>query len=139
MLPTLKLCRKMTLNLEYAPSFFSKISIAVQSAVTALADPTRQDSVAALGEVTGLAALSSMRSSMLLNKTGRRILRTRPLVNLSSIDISKLENSNIDSFGFAYAKFLDGYHVSPETRVPVVYIQGTFVEFDEFKRRHIIL
>lgn len=104
------------------PFLLSRIGISAKSAITALLYPHRQDMVAALGETTGLRALERMRDNMLMDTGGRRILRMRPIINSTVIDLSKLSKSNPSSFGFAYAKFLEINNVSPDTRLEVKYI-----------------
>jgi ubiquinone biosynthesis protein COQ4 len=96
--------------------------IASDSAFTALRDPTRQDAVAALGETTGINALQQLRDAMLLSTTGRKILRTRPLINTQTIDFAVLSTLPKDTFGYAYHDFLVTYNVSPETRVDVKFV-----------------
>lgn len=75
--------------------------------------------VAALGETTGLFALRKMREKMLLDKTGRQILREKPLVNSSTVNLPYLRSLPENTFGKRYTQFLDAHHVSPDTRIEV--------------------
>ncbi|KAJ3400479.1 Ubiquinone biosynthesis protein [Chytridiales sp. JEL 0842] len=79
--------------------------------------------VAALGEVTGLSTLRNMRNKMLTHPTGRRILRERPIVSSSTLNLDRLRGLPPGIFGREYVDFLDRWHVSPDTRVEVKYIE----------------
>lgn len=64
---------------EYvALSGVQRAAVALGSAVGALADPSRADLVAALGETTGLAALRRLRDFMRAHPVGRALLAERP-------------------------------------------------------------
>ena len=59
---------------------------------------------------------------MLLNPTGRRILRDRPRLTSTSLNIPHLRCLPHNTLGYAYAAWLDREGVSPDTRAPVRYI-----------------
>jgi ubiquinone biosynthesis protein COQ4 len=59
---------------------------------------------------------------MLSSSTGRRILRDRPRITSTSLDIPKLRTMPPNTLGFAYAYWLDREGVSPDTRAAVRYI-----------------
>jgi ubiquinone biosynthesis protein COQ4 len=59
---------------------------------------------------------------MLLNPTGRRILRDRPRLTSTSLNIPQLRALPSNTVGYAYAAWLDREGVSPDTRAPVRYI-----------------
>jgi ubiquinone biosynthesis protein COQ4 len=59
---------------------------------------------------------------MLVHKTGRKILRTRPLINVETIDFEKLSTLKQSTFGYAYYRFVKDNNVSPMDRVDVKYI-----------------
>jgi ubiquinone biosynthesis protein COQ4 len=61
---------------------------------------------------------------MLLSPTGRRILRDRPRLTSTSLDIPRLRNLPPNTLGYAYAAWLDLEGVSPDTRSPVKYIDN---------------
>jgi ubiquinone biosynthesis protein COQ4 len=103
-------------------SLLSRISIATSSALIALNNPLRQDMVAAIAETTSLTSLTRLRDSMLVHKTGRKILRTRPLINVETIDFEKLSTLKQSTFGYAYYRFVKDNNVSPMDRVDVKYI-----------------
>lgn len=111
------------------PSLLKRVSVAVQSATTALADPTRADAVAALGEVTGHVALTGMYDRMMSNATGQEILRDRPIVSKATIPVETfLQQADDDSipltFGKAYGIFLKGHGFDPDERDDVKYISN---------------
>lgn len=109
------------------PSLLKRLTVAIHSATTAFADPTRADAVAALGEVTGHVALTNMYDCMMSDSTGQRILRDRPLVSKSTLPIDDfIQQANDDSspmtFGKAYGVFLKGHGFDPDERDAVQYI-----------------
>ncbi|CAN0327055.1 unnamed protein product, partial [Hapterophycus canaliculatus] len=65
-----------------------RTAMAGWAALTALMEPERADMVATLGEVTGKLALE--RLSMLADPEGREILRARPVINESTVDLAAL-------------------------------------------------
>lgn len=122
-----------------------RLATLVHSSLTALADPTRADAVAAVGEVTGSYALSRMRAGMEKDAVGRRILRERPIVDgrvaerafewlrrhEDEEDASnvRFNNNPINggrrrgiTFGAAYATFLQTHEFDPAERSPVRFL-----------------
>jgi ubiquinone biosynthesis protein COQ4 len=75
--------------------------------------------VAALGETTAGSSLPRLRDLMLESPEGRGILRDRPRVNSSTIDMNKLAEYPDGSFGRAYVTWLERCGVTPDTREPV--------------------
>ena len=75
-------------------------------------NPTRADAVAALGETTGAWALGSMHARMQASEVGRRILEEQPRVTESSLDIARIRTLPVDSFGRAYANYMDEHEFS---------------------------
>ncbi|KAI9207572.1 ubiquinone biosynthesis protein Coq4 [Polychytrium aggregatum] len=96
--------------------------LAISSAVRGLIDPTQADQIAALGEATGPIFLRKIRDKMLLDPTGRKILRERPVINSTTLDLEKLRQYPPNSFGLAYTRFMDQYHFDPDERSPVKYV-----------------
>jgi len=102
--------------------------LAIQSAGTALLDPTRADAVAALGEVTGHVALREMYDTMMKDETGQRILRDRPVVDSKGLimvqktSVGRGEGGGI-TFGQAYAKFMEKHGFDPDERDDVKFIE----------------
>lgn len=79
----------------------------------------RKDMVAALGETTAGPALPRLRDTMLSSPEGRRILKERPRVNSSTIDMNQLALYPEGTFGRAYITWLERCGVTPDTREPV--------------------
>jgi len=75
--------------------------------------------VAALGETTAGPSLSRLRDEMLENPEGRKVLKDRPRVNSTTIDMDKLAHYPEGSFGRAYVTWLERCGVTPDTRTPV--------------------
>lgn len=75
--------------------------------------------VAALGETTAGPTLPRLRDRMLDSIEGRRVLRRRPRVNSSTIDLNKLAHYPEGTFGRAYVTWLERCGVTPDTREPV--------------------
>lgn len=79
--------------------------------------------VAALSEVTSTPfPLPRLRRLMLAHPTGRRILRTRPRLNSSTLSLSHLQSLPPHTLGATYAAWLAREHVTPDTRSPVRYV-----------------
>ncbi|KAJ3204018.1 Ubiquinone biosynthesis protein [Entophlyctis luteolus] len=102
-----------------ASSMLLQLPLAFRAGIKALSNPSREDMVAALGELTGQFAVQDMRKRMLLHRTGRRILRDRPLINTGTVSLDKLRALPKNTLGRAYVNFLDVECVSPDTRTPV--------------------
>lgn len=117
---------------------FNKAAIAIGASAVALADPSRSDMVALLGEITGEGALrrllSKMRAqphetlkssspslSMLspleaASQDGARILAERPRLVLSQEAVERLGVLPTGSFGRAYFEYLKAHGFSPSER-----------------------
>jgi ubiquinone biosynthesis protein COQ4 len=84
---------------------------------------TRIDLIASFGEATAQPYfIDKLRNRMLLNPTGRRILRDRPRLTSTTLDIPRLRKLPKNTVGYTYAAWLDREGVSPDTRAPVKYI-----------------
>jgi len=75
--------------------------------------------VAALGETTSGSSLPRLRDIMLASAEGRKILKDRPRINSSTIDLGQLAQYPEGSFGRAYVTWLERCGVTPDTREPV--------------------
>jgi ubiquinone biosynthesis protein COQ4 len=75
--------------------------------------------VAALGETTAGPALPRLRDVMLASEEGRRILKERPRIHSTSIDMDSLAQLPEGTFGRAYITWLERCGVTPDTRAPV--------------------
>lgn len=79
--------------------------------------------IADFGEATAQPYfIYKLRDRMLMNATGRRILRDRPRLTSKSLDIPHLRSLPSNSVGYNYAAWLDAEGVTPDTRAQVRYI-----------------
>jgi ubiquinone biosynthesis protein Coq4 len=111
-------------------SFQDRIAIALHSATTAFADPTRADAVATLGDITGPFTLQRIYNKMTQDPTGRLILNERPVVSKATIPYERLIAEAPDNlneipgitFGQAYGSFLKSHGFDPDERDDVKYV-----------------
>jgi ubiquinone biosynthesis protein COQ4 len=75
--------------------------------------------VAALGETTAGPVLPHLLDNMLASEEGRRILRERPRINTSTVDMAALARLPENTFGHTYVTWLERCGVTPDTRDPV--------------------
>ena len=105
---------------------WQRLFLAIDAASTALADPTRADAVAVLGEVTGHMALQAMHEHMKNDATGQRILNEKPIVSKQTLPIEQLLISTPDpqniTFGQAYGQFLRSHGFDPDDRSEVKHV-----------------
>ncbi|KAJ4286722.1 Ubiquinone biosynthesis protein [Kalmusia sp. IMI 367209] len=100
-----------------------RLGLAVGSGILSFIDPRRGDLIAAFGEATAQPFfINKLRDRMLLHPTGRRILRDRPRLTSTSLDIPRLRSLPKNTVGYAYTEWLDREGVSPDTRAKVRYI-----------------
>ncbi len=100
-----------------------RLGLALGSGLLSFLDPRRADLIASFGEATAQPYfIDKLRNRMLRNPTGRRILRDRPRLTASSLDIPRLRKLPSNTLGYAYAAWLDAEGVSPDTRAGVRYI-----------------
>ncbi|KAJ6544993.1 ubiquinone biosynthesis protein COQ4, mitochondrial [Mycena vulgaris] len=103
-------------------NWFENSVLAVGSAFMSLADPRRGDMVAALGETTAGPSLPRLRDIMLESPEGRQILKDRPRINSTTVDMARLAQCPEGTLGRAYVTWLERCGVTPDTREPVHYI-----------------
>jgi ubiquinone biosynthesis protein COQ4 len=76
--------------------------------------------IAALGEATASPFfIDKLRDTMLSDPTGRRILREKPRITSTTLDIEKLRSMPDNTLGREYARWLEIEGVSPDTRAAV--------------------
>ncbi|MBW0515770.1 hypothetical protein O181_055485 [Austropuccinia psidii MF-1] len=108
---------------EHVPlNTFQRIFLTVGSALASLNNPHRGDMVATLSETSAGPFLSRLRDQMLEDDGGRRLLRDRPAVNTSTINLNTLESLPEGTLGKEYCNWLRWCKVSPDTREPVRFI-----------------
>jgi ubiquinone biosynthesis protein COQ4 len=102
---------------------FQHIFLTVGSGLAAFINPRRHDLIATFGEVSAEPYfVNRLRDQMLADPTGRRILRDRPRITSKSLNLNKLRQLPENSVGRNYLKWLDDEKVSPDTRLPVRFI-----------------
>jgi ubiquinone biosynthesis protein COQ4 len=83
----------------------------------------RLDLVALFGETTAQPYfIYRLRDAMLASPTGRRILRDRPRMTSTTLDLPRLSRLPAGTVGRSYAAWLEREGVSPDTRPAVRYI-----------------
>ncbi|KAG1689647.1 Ubiquinone biosynthesis protein COQ4, mitochondrial [Nymphon striatum] len=104
-------------------SSFQRVLLSVGSAAMAITDPRRDGyMVATFGETTGSKTLVKMHAKMSSSTEGNKILRDRPRINSESIDLEYLKTLPINSLGKAYVQFLETNKVTPDSRLPVQFV-----------------
>lgn len=102
---------------------FQHLFLTVGSGLAAFINPRRHDLIATFGEISAEPYfVRKLRDQMLADPTGRRILRDRPRITSKSLDLDKLRQMPANSIGRSYLKWLNDEKVSPDTRLPVRYI-----------------
>jgi ubiquinone biosynthesis protein COQ4 len=102
---------------------FQRLFLFAGSGIAAAISPKRPDLIATFGEMTVQPYfINRLRDQMLQDPTGRRILRDRPRITSKSLDIDRLRKLPSNTMGSAYCQWLDREGVSPDTRLPVRYI-----------------
>ena len=113
-------------------SWKQRLVVALRSASTAFRDPTRDDAVAALGEVTGTLALQRILQQMQQHPEGQLVLKDKPIVDKAHIpydtfleQAKRIPDTPPDqiTFGQAYGQFLSHHGFDPDERKPVQHIE----------------
>lgn len=104
-------------------SAFQRTVLTVGSGVLCLLDPTRADLISTFGEVSAGYALNHLYEAMSNNEEGRSILSEKPRIHSKIIDLDKLKTYPEGSLGKCYSDFLDTNKVTPDSRLPVQFIQ----------------
>ncbi|KAK1672634.1 coenzyme Q biosynthesis protein Coq4 [Colletotrichum godetiae] len=100
-----------------------RAALGLGAGIWSLLSPYRGDLIAAVGETTATPYfIYRLRDAMLADPTGRRILRDRPRITSTSLNLSRLRAMPDNSVGRAYVAWLDAEGVSPDTRPVVRYI-----------------
>lgn len=87
--------------------------------------PEKNMNIVALGESTAFRpVLRRLQKQMLSDPIGRQILRERPRITSTSLDLDHLRALPENSIGRTYVEWLDREGVSPDTRVPVKFIDN---------------
>lgn len=106
-------------------SMAEKLLMFVGSGIGLYYHPERNENIVALGESTAIKPiLRRLQHQMLSDKVGRQILRERPRMTSTSLDLDYLRSLPENSVGHTYVNWLDREGVSPDTRVAVRYIDN---------------
>ncbi|XP_035738807.1 UDP-sugar transporter UST74c-like isoform X2 [Vespa mandarinia] len=103
-------------------SSFQRAALSVGSAIMSLADPSRADLIASLAETTSGNALVYCLNEMQKSPEGQRILKEKPRINTSTINLSLLKDLPEGTLGKTYSNFLEMNNVTPDSRVPTRFI-----------------
>ncbi|XP_042230899.1 ubiquinone biosynthesis protein COQ4 homolog, mitochondrial-like isoform X2 [Homarus americanus] len=113
----------MPLYKDHIPTNYCQKSIlSLGAAAAAILDPRRHDMVAVLGETTGYRALSRIYSEMIQDEEGQQIILDKPRINSSTVDLTYLSKLPEGTLGHYYVKFLDDNKVTPDSRLPVQFV-----------------
>ncbi|XP_073496728.1 ubiquinone biosynthesis protein COQ4 homolog, mitochondrial [Phyllobates terribilis] len=99
-----------------------KLLLSAGSAFMSLYDPYRHDMIAVLGETTGTLALQNLYEKMSKDPEGMQVLQERPRIRMSTLDMERFRALPDGTFGREYARFLDVNRVTPDTRMPVKFV-----------------
>ncbi|KAI0544522.1 Coq4-domain-containing protein [Xylaria curta] len=102
-----------------------RAALAMGSGILSFLDPRRGDLIAALGEATATPYFANrLQQAMLSSSTGRRILRDRPRITSTSLDLPRLRSLPSSTVGATYVSWLDREGVTPDTRASVRYVDN---------------
>ncbi|ODV80363.1 ubiquinone biosynthesis protein COQ4, mitochondrial [Suhomyces tanzawaensis NRRL Y-17324] len=109
----------------HVPLFLhEKILMVLGSSIGSYFHPERNEFIVGLGESTAISpVLRSLQTQMLSDPVGRQLLRERPRITSTSLNLEYLRLLPENSIGNTYIKWLDREGVSPDTRVPVRFIE----------------
>lgn len=100
-----------------------KMMMFVGSGIGAYFHPERNEFIVGLGEATAIKpVLKRLQRQMLSDPIGRQILKERPRMTSTSLDLEYLKSLPSNTIGNTYIQWLEKEGVSPDTRVPVRYI-----------------
>lgn len=106
-------------------NLFERALMIVGSSIGAYFHPERNEYIVGLGESTAFEpVLRSLQKEMLSNPTGRQILKEKPRMTSTSLNIDELRQLPRNLIGRMYISWLEREGVSPDTRVPVRYIDN---------------
>ena len=102
---------------------FQRSVLAAGSGLISLFDPTRGDMIATFGETTATFVIEKMRTKMLNDSEGSSIMQERPIINTKTINLEKLAKLPDNTFGKHYFNLLDRDSITPDSRMPVQFIE----------------
>ncbi len=104
--------------------------------VLAIQNPNKGDAVAAVAELTAGPALRGIRTIMMADVEGRRILKNRPVVTDDLL--TRALTLPPGTFGYAYAQYMSKNAFLPSGRPPVVHITDPTLRYvmQRFRETH---
>lgn len=106
-------------------NYFEKLLMIGGLSLGAYFHPERNEFIVGLGESTALPiVLEKLKLQMLNDPVGRKILQEKPRMTSTSLDLDFLRSLPDNTIGKTYINWLDREGVSPDTRVPVKYIDN---------------
>lgn len=103
-------------------NIFQKTALAAGSALVSILNPYRGDTIAILGETTGEGAARYMLRKMLESEEGSKIINEQPRINTKTINMEYLASLPEGTLGKLYSNFLEKNQVTPDSRLPVQFM-----------------
>ncbi|XP_010270747.1 PREDICTED: ubiquinone biosynthesis protein COQ4 homolog, mitochondrial-like [Nelumbo nucifera] len=114
---------------------WQQAAVALGSAFGALLDPRRADLIAALGETTGKPTFERVLERMKMSPEGRAVLLEHPRV--LSANVGNAWDLPENTFGAAYAKFMESRNFSPDDRPPVRFMETEELAYVAMRAREV--
>nr|XP_023025329.1 ubiquinone biosynthesis protein COQ4 homolog, mitochondrial [Leptinotarsa decemlineata] len=103
-------------------SAIQKSLLTIGSAMVSILDPHRGDMIACLAETSGEYSAKYMLELMKESKEGSEILMEKPRINTKTVDVAYLGSLPEGTLGKTYSNFLLKNEVTPDSRVPVQFV-----------------
>lgn len=97
--------------------------LTIGSGLLSIFDPHRDDMISTFGELTSYRVLPEIHRKMLNDPEGALILRDKPFINSTILDLNKLATYPEKSLGKEYVEYLKVNNISPDTRKPVRFVE----------------
>ncbi|XP_077986950.1 ubiquinone biosynthesis protein COQ4 homolog, mitochondrial-like [Glandiceps talaboti] len=105
-------------------SLLQKSVLAIGSTAMAFYNQYRHDMVAVSGETTGYFVIPRIKQRMMADPVGRQILAEKPRINSRTMNLDYMRSLPEGTFGRDYIDFMDKCRISPDTRMPVKFIDN---------------
>lgn len=110
-------------------NIFQKTALAAGSALISIVNPYRGDAIACLGETTGESAARYMLRKMMESEEGSKILYEQPRINTRTVNMKHLASLPEGTLGNLYSKFLIKNQVTPDSRLPVQFMDDVELSY----------
>lgn len=102
---------------------FQRAFLFASSGMAAFINPRRADLIATFGEMTVQPYFARrLKTQMLSDRVGRQILKEKPRISSTTLDIGALRNLAPETVGYQYTQWLETENVSPDTRRAVRFV-----------------